>query len=397
MPGPQRFDQRGIVSNERQGGEQGEPILDASRGPRDSRASQSCTARQCPSPPKMAHGDEGTAARAAGAGGNCGGTCEPFFEVACTARRFVGTVPPTHEVPMHRVRAPGLPLVDACLLTVSWQPCSARARDPIREAAPAVAEPATSAQAGPSAVCGKRLGWPGRARLARRAERRGRPAATAGSGVIITSGGGKGGAGDTGGATAGGGVSGTTGGGATGGRDGRAPEARPRERAAEGARRARPARRVPPVAAARRARPARQVPAGAAARRAPAGNGSGGMPAFQKAAGTIQNTTQPASTTNLQKSQWQQGLISPSLLGGTHLNQPAVFNGYLMMAGNEDFFFYDVSNADRAEAAVQGEHAQPPGRRRGRVRTRSRSRAPATRSTWSRWAAPASTPGTSPA
>ena len=76
-----------------------------------------------------------------------------------------------------------------------------------------------------------------------------------------------------------------------------------------------------------------------------AGNGAGGMPAFQKAAGTIQNTTQPASTTNLQKSQWQQGLISPSLLGGTHLNQPAVFNGYLMIAGNEDFFFYDVSNA----------------------------------------------------
>jgi hypothetical protein len=76
-----------------------------------------------------------------------------------------------------------------------------------------------------------------------------------------------------------------------------------------------------------------------------AGTGAGGTPAFQKAAGTIQNTTQPASTTNLQKSQWQQGLISPSLNAGTHLNQPAVLNGYLMVAGNEDFFFYDVSNA----------------------------------------------------
>jgi len=73
--------------------------------------------------------------------------------------------------------------------------------------------------------------------------------------------------------------------------------------------------------------------------------GAGGMVTFQKAEGKIQNTTQPASTTNLQKSQWQQGLISPTLLGGTHLNQPAVFDGYLMVAGNEDFFFYDVSNA----------------------------------------------------
>ena len=73
--------------------------------------------------------------------------------------------------------------------------------------------------------------------------------------------------------------------------------------------------------------------------------GQHGTATFQKAAGTIQNTTEPASTTNLQKSQWQQGLISPSLTRGTHLNQPAVVNGYLMVAGNEDFFFYDVSNA----------------------------------------------------
>lgn len=75
------------------------------------------------------------------------------------------------------------------------------------------------------------------------------------------------------------------------------------------------------------------------------GTGSGGAVAFEKAAGTIQNTTQPASTTNLTKAQWKQGLISPTLLQGTHLNQPVAFNGYLMMAGNEDFYFYDISNA----------------------------------------------------
>lgn len=73
--------------------------------------------------------------------------------------------------------------------------------------------------------------------------------------------------------------------------------------------------------------------------------GSGGTPTFEKAAGTIQNVTQPASTTNLTKSQWKQGLISPTLLGGTHLNQAVGFNGYLMVAGNEDFYFYDISDA----------------------------------------------------
>jgi hypothetical protein len=88
----------------------------------------------------------------------------------------------------------------------------------------------------------------------------------------------------------------------------------------------------------------------------------GGAPSFQKAEGTIQNTTQPASTTNLKKEQWKQGLISPTLLEGTHLNQPAVFNGYLMTAGNEDFFFYDISNAT---APKQLSKMSTPGRRVG--------------------------------
>jgi len=77
----------------------------------------------------------------------------------------------------------------------------------------------------------------------------------------------------------------------------------------------------------------------------PIGSGTGGALAFEKAEGTIQNKTQPASTTNLQKAQWKQGLISPTLLQGTHLNQVVAFNGYLMVAGNEDFFFYDISDA----------------------------------------------------
>jgi len=89
---------------------------------------------------------------------------------------------------------------------------------------------------------------------------------------------------------------------------------------------------------------------------------NGGMPSFEKAEGTIQNTTQPASTTNLPKANWKQGLISPTLLEGTHLNQPVVFNGYLMVGGNEDFFFYDVSNAT---APKQLSKMSTPGRRVG--------------------------------
>jgi hypothetical protein len=165
-----------------------------------------------------------------------------------------------------------------------------------------------------------------------------------GGSVVISSGGGKGG---NGGSTTGsGGSSGSTGsggstgaGGATGGSG---------EAGTGGSTTGTGARGGTTGAAGTSGRGGSTGAAGTGARggsTGSAGNGAGGTPAFQKAAGTIQNTTQPASTTNLQKSQWQQGLISPSLLGGTHLNQPAVFNGYLMVAGNEDFFFYDVSNA----------------------------------------------------
>jgi hypothetical protein len=77
---------------------------------------------------------------------------------------------------------------------------------------------------------------------------------------------------------------------------------------------------------------------------AAAGTGGGTMVMFQKAAGTIPNSPQPASTVNLPKADWQRGIISPSLQVGKQINQPSVLNGYLVVAGNEEFWIYDVSN-----------------------------------------------------
>jgi hypothetical protein len=74
------------------------------------------------------------------------------------------------------------------------------------------------------------------------------------------------------------------------------------------------------------------------------GSGTGGTVPFQKAAGTIPNAAQPASAINLTKENWQRGIISPSLQVGKQLAQPSVFNGYLVMAGNEEFWIYDVAN-----------------------------------------------------
>ena len=72
--------------------------------------------------------------------------------------------------------------------------------------------------------------------------------------------------------------------------------------------------------------------------------GGAGTVAFQKAAGTIPNSPQPASAVNPAKADWQRGIISPSLQVGKQINQPSVFNGYLVIGGNEEFWIYDVSN-----------------------------------------------------
>ena len=87
--------------------------------------------------------------------------------------------------------------------------------------------------------------------------------------------------------------------------------------------------------------------AGAAGTGGSAGSGSGGMAGavtFGSPEGEIPNAPQPSSTVDLPKDQWEDGLISPTLLAGKQLAQPSVVNGYLIVAGNEEFWSYDVSD-----------------------------------------------------
>ena len=77
--------------------------------------------------------------------------------------------------------------------------------------------------------------------------------------------------------------------------------------------------------------------------------GSGGAPTFSKPEGTIPNATQPDSAVDIPLSSWPDGLVSPTLLEGHQINQPQVVNGYLVVAGNEEFWIYDVSNPEAPE------------------------------------------------
>jgi hypothetical protein len=95
-----------------------------------------------------------------------------------------------------------------------------------------------------------------------------------------------------------------------------------------------------------------------------AGSGTSEPPPgdFAKPAGTIPNKALPESKANLPESKWKDGILSPSLLVGKSLTQPTVINGYLVVAGNENFWFYDVSDP---AAPKQVAHAVTPGARGG--------------------------------
>jgi hypothetical protein len=110
--------------------------------------------------------------------------------------------------------------------------------------------------------------------------------------------------------------------------------------------------------------------AGAAAGAAPAGGGTGaagsavGEPPgdFDKPAGTIPNDPLPGEKADLPESNWKDGILSPSLLAGKSLTQPTVINGYLVIAGNENYWFYDVSDPTAPKELA---HATTPGARGG--------------------------------
>jgi len=44
------------------------------------------------------------------------------------------------------------------------------------------------------------------------------------------------------------------------------------------------------------------------------------------------------------RADWQKDLLSPTILDKTHVNYPGVLNGYLYVGGNEQFWFYDISD-----------------------------------------------------
>jgi hypothetical protein len=65
---------------------------------------------------------------------------------------------------------------------------------------------------------------------------------------------------------------------------------------------------------------------------------------FGRPKGMLPNNPMPAGMVNLPRADWQKGLVSPTILDHKHMNYPGVLNGYLSLNGNEEFWFYDISD-----------------------------------------------------
>jgi len=70
---------------------------------------------------------------------------------------------------------------------------------------------------------------------------------------------------------------------------------------------------------------------------------------FSRPKGKLPNTTQPATKLGLPRARWADGLVTPTILNKHHMGQPSVVNGYLVAAGNGEFWIYDIENIAEPE------------------------------------------------
>lgn len=75
------------------------------------------------------------------------------------------------------------------------------------------------------------------------------------------------------------------------------------------------------------------------------GSGGGGtVDTFTRPEGQLPNTASDPTTVNVPRDEYTKDLISPTFLDKHHIGQHLVLNGYLGLMGNEEFWFYDITD-----------------------------------------------------
>ncbi len=106
--------------------------------------------------------------------------------------------------------------------------------------------------------------------------------------------------------------------------------------------------------------PAGGTPAGGAttAGSGGAGGSAGGtMVGFQRPKGQLPNTARDPGNVDVARTDWKKDIVSPTMNTLRHHNQPTVLNGYLNLNGNEEFWFWDIT--DPAKPTQMADYLTP--------------------------------------
>jgi hypothetical protein len=87
------------------------------------------------------------------------------------------------------------------------------------------------------------------------------------------------------------------------------------------------------------------------------GSAGGAMVGFERPKGQLPNIARDPANVDVPRDQWKKDLVSPTMDDLHHHNQPTVLNGYLNLNGNEEFWFWDIT--DPAKPTQMTEYLTP--------------------------------------
>jgi Bacterial Ig-like domain len=83
------------------------------------------------------------------------------------------------------------------------------------------------------------------------------------------------------------------------------------------------------------------------------GSGGGEVIGFVRPKGQLPNVARDPGNVGIPEGEWQKGLVSPTMNDKHHHNQPTVLNGYLNLNGNEEFWFWDITDPTKPKQMTQ--------------------------------------------
>ncbi len=96
---------------------------------------------------------------------------------------------------------------------------------------------------------------------------------------------------------------------------------------------------------------------GGAATAGSAGTAGSAPATFDRPKGQLPNIARDPANVDVPRDQWKKDLVSPTMDNLHHHNQPTVLNGYLNLNGNEEFWFWDIT--DPAKPTQMTEYLTP--------------------------------------